>query len=237
MLNIQPFIFNWNNQFEKTCKIEADLLTIFDKVSIINSDDNKTKDGWTNIGNQSYFTKQFLTAINIFDGDVFFHIQGDIQFDRWNELIESARKYYDKYRWGIYAPNVDYTWYDSNNADIKAIEFTDYSNLKMVSNPDCTVWFIHKDIINQLKNNPFDLSFNKMGWGLDLILCANSYAQKRPVIRDYDYKVIHPRGTGYKQQEAATEMMELIYKCTPEIQNIIHKIRFNKEELSNYFRG
>ena len=57
MLNIQPFIFNWNNQFEKTCKIEADLLAIFDKVNIINSDDNKTKNGWTNIGNQSYFTK------------------------------------------------------------------------------------------------------------------------------------------------------------------------------------
>jgi len=237
MLNIQPFIFNWNNQFEKVSKIEADLLTIFDKVNVINSDDNKTKDGWTNIGNESYFTKQFLTAIHMFDGDVFFHIQGDIEFNRWNELVESAKKYYDKYRWGIYAPNVDYTWYDSNNADIKAIEFTDYSNLKMVSNPDCTVWFIHKDIVNQLKNNPFDLSFNKMGWGLDLILCANSYAQKRPVIRDYNYKVIHPRGTGYYQEEAAKEMMELIYKCTPEIQDIIHKIRFNKEELSNYFRS
>jgi hypothetical protein len=236
-LNIQPFIFNWKNQFEKTSKIESSLKNIFDKVTVINSDDDNSKDNWIDIGNDAYFTEQFMTAVNMFDGDIFFHIQGDISFDNWEELVSSAIKYFEEYNYGIYAPNVDYTWYDSNVADLKSIEFENYPNLKVVSNPDCTIWFIHKDIIDRLKNNPFDLSFNKMGWGLDLILCANCFINKRLVIRDYNFTVDHPQGTGYGKEQAGAEMVELISKCSKEIQTAIHYIRFNKEQLSNYFRS
>ena len=233
-LNIQPFIFNWKNQYEKTKKIESDLLKIFNKVHVINSDDENKEDNWINIGEESYFAKQFLTAIDKFDGDIFFHIQGDIQFDRWEELVESAKKYYEKYRWGIYAPNVDYTWYSSQNADVETVRFTEDDKLRIVSNPDCTVWFIHRDIVDTLKNNPFDLSFMKIGWGLDLILCGNSYLQKRLVIRDYEYTVAHPQGTGYVQNEAFEELGVLLNKCSPDLQNVINYIRFDRNYLVNY---
>lgn len=236
-LNIQPFIFNWRNQYEKTKKIESDLLKIFDKVQVINSDDNHNEDDWINIGEESYFAQQFLTAINMFDGDIFFHIQGDIEFDNWNELIESAKKYYEKYNWGIYAPNIDYTWYSSQNADISTIKFVEDTNLRAVSNPDCTVWFIHRDIINTLKNNSFDLSFMKFGWGLDLILCGNSYIQKRLIIRDYNYTVKHPKGTGYEQNQAFEELAILLNKCSPDLQYVINAIRFDRNFLVNFFRS
>jgi hypothetical protein len=236
-LNIQPFIFNWRNQYDKTKKIESSLLKIFDRVDVINSDDLHNEPHWTNIGEQAYFAEQFLTAVNMFDGDIFFHIQGDIEFDRWEELVDAAQKYYEKYQWGIYAPNVDYTWYSSQNADIQTIRFTEDTNLRAVSNPDCTIWFIHRDIINTLKQNPFDLSFMKYGWGLDLILCGNSYLQKRLVMRDYEFTVDHPPGTGYMQNEAFEELGVLLSKCNPDLQNVIQAIRFDRNFLVNYFRS
>lgn len=236
-MNIQPFIFNWRGQYEKTCKIESDLKNIFDKVTVINSDDNNKKDEWVNIGEESYFAHQFLKAIELFDGDIFFHIQGDITFDKWQDLVKDGIKYFDEFGWGIYAPNVDYTWYSANNADVNTIQFKQYENLKVVSNPDCTVWMIHKDVLSILKNAVPQLSHLKYGWGLDLLLCANSFLQKRLVIRDYNYTVQHPQGTGYAQEEAYKEMQYLIEKCDHNLQTTIHTIRFYKDELVHYFGG
>jgi len=72
-MNIQPFIFNWNRQFEKTCAIEDALSKVFEKVTVINSDDNNTRDGWIDIGDESYFSDQFRKALELFDGDVLLH--------------------------------------------------------------------------------------------------------------------------------------------------------------------
>ena len=120
-MNIQPFIFNWNRQFEKTCAIEDSLTPIFEKVTIINSDDNNTREGWIDIGDDSHFSDQFRKALELFDGDVLLHIQGDVSYDKWEELIEDAKKYLEYYDAGIYAPNIDYTWYSAENSDIESL--------------------------------------------------------------------------------------------------------------------
>ena len=231
-MKIQPFIFNWRGQYNKTCKIESDLEKIFDEVIVINSDDENKKDSWTNIGEHSYFASQFLKAVELFDGDIFFHIQGDVEFEKWEQLKEDALNHFRLYNWGIYAPNVNYTWYDAQNADVASLN----ANLKIVSNPDCTVWMIHKDILQILKDNLEVLKNLKHGWGLDLILCANSFLQKRYVIRNYSYTVKHPRGTGYQQDEAFNEMFALISKCDMYLQQTIELIRFRKEELVSFLQ-
>ena len=91
----QPFIFNWKGQFEKTCQKEEQLKKIFDKVIVINSDDTNEKLEWINVGDDYYFTDQFLKAVEVFDGDVMFHIQADASYDDFESLIEDAKKYYD----------------------------------------------------------------------------------------------------------------------------------------------
>ena len=85
-MNIQTFIFNWRGQYEKTIEKEIQLLSIGKHPIVINSDDEKTEEGWHNIGEASYFTDQFLKAIELFDGDVLFHIQGDASYDNWEKL-------------------------------------------------------------------------------------------------------------------------------------------------------
>ena len=176
-MNIQPFIFNWKGQYKKTIQKEKQLQKIFDKVIVINSDDDNEEDRWINIGDECFYTDQFLKALELFDGDVLFHIQGDASYDKLGELVKDAQKYFEEYEWGIYAPNVDYTWYTSENTDIQSLQ-SNHENIKMVADTDCTCWFIHKDIINEFKNRNIDMSDQKMGWGIDLCLSAISLDRK-----------------------------------------------------------
>lgn len=235
--NIQPFIFNWNNQFQKTIDIQNSLTPLFDKVNVINSDDNNTLPGWIDIGDECYFSDQFRKALEIFDGDVLFHIQGDVKYHDWEKLVHDARYYMDYYDAGIYAPNVDYTWYSSENADINSMD-SDHENIKMCACTDETVWFIRKDIIQEMFDRGVDFSDNKMGWGWDLVLAAICFDKGIPVIRDYNHTIDHPPGTMYDKELAAKEMNNLWLSLDDNLKTIIGKIKGSKvtrDQISQYF--
>ena len=237
-MNIQPFIFNWNKQFDKTCVIEESLSKIFDKVTVINSDDNNTRDGWFDLGDDAYFSDQFRKALELFDGDILMHVQGDVSYDNWEKLVEDARTYFDYYDAGIYAPNIDYTWYSSENADIDAIQ-ADHENIKMVACTDETVWFIHKEIIQEMTTRNVDFSNNKMGWGWDLVLASICFVNGRPVIRDYNHTIDHQPGTNYDKDVAGREMQNVWRTLDDELKTafaLIKGSKYDREKLSGYFQ-
>ena len=234
-MDIQPFIFNWNRQFEKSCAIEDALKPIFNKVTVINSDDNNTREGWVDIGDESYFSDQFRKALDLFDGDVLFHIRGDVVYDKWEELVEDAKKYFEHYNAGIYAPNIDYTWYSAENSDIDTLA-SDHPNIKMVASTDETVWFIKKEIIQEMLDRKVNFSNNKMGWGWDLVLAAICFSNSRPVIRDYNHTIDHPRGTDYNKEQAGQEMYDLWISLEDDIKKIVSYIKGDREKISEYFK-
>jgi len=233
-LNIQPFIFNWNRQFAKSCAIEDSLLKVFDKVTVINSDDHHTRTGWINLGDSAYFSDQFKQALALFDGDVLMHVQGDVSHDRWEQLVEDARFYMQHYNAGIYAPHIDFTWYTPDKTDIHSFR-SDHENIKMVACPDETVWFIHKDIIQEMMNRKVDFSNNVLGWGWDLVLCGVSFLMQRPVIRDYAHTILHPQGTNYNKRQAELEWRAIQKSLGKDLKKTIDYIRGNREKLADYF--
>tara|TARA_R100001591_G_scaffold87063_1_gene93229 strand:+ start:235 stop:942 length:708 start_codon:yes stop_codon:yes gene_type:complete len=234
-MKIQTFIFNWRNQYENTQK-KIDQLKLFGKKPIvINSDDEHKVSTWYNIGEESYFTAQMLKALELFNGDVFFHIQADASFNDWSVIYESAEKYFKKYKWGIYAPNVDYTWYVSERTDLDMFNIPE-KNLKMVANPDCTCWMIHKDIINEAIKRKIDFSPYKMGWSFDIIYTALSYMMKRPVLRDYAYTIDHPQGTNYNKGIAETEMHNFYQSLPEELQKPFGMIKGDRYQLTEYYK-
>jgi hypothetical protein len=234
-MNIHPFIFNWNRQFEKSCAIEDALKPIFEKVTVINSDGNNTRDGWIDIGDESYFSDQFRKALELFDEDIFLHIQGDVSYDNWEQLIEDAKKYFEYYDAGIYAPNIDYTWYSAENSDINSLS-SDHDNIKMVACTDETVWFIRKEIIQEMIDRKVDFSNNTMGWGWDLVLSSICFANSHPVIRDYNHTIKHPMGTNYNKEKASQEMLELWNSLDSDLKEIISYIKGDRENLIKYFQ-
>ena len=201
---------------------------------VINSDEEHEDEGWHNIGEDSYFTAQFLKALELFDGDVLFHIQADASFDDWKSLYQSAEDYFSIYNWGIYAPNVDYTWYNSERTNLTTFDL-DEAGIHMVANTDCTCWFIHKDIINKAKERGIDFSPYKMGWSFDIVYPAISYIEKRPVLRDYHYTIDHPRGTNYNTQQAEIEMNALYNTLDDEVKKAFWLVKYNKDELARYY--
>lgn len=233
-MNIQTFIFNWRGQYSETVKKETQIQELGRQPIIINSDDQYNDvPGWHHIGESSYFTAQYLKAIELFDGDILFHIQGDCNYDNWKKLYEDAEKYIEKYDCGIYAPNVDYTWYDSEKVDLY-FELED-PNLKMVSNPDCTCWFVHKDIINEAKQRNINFAPFQMGWSFDIVYTALSFMMQRPVLRDYDHTVQHPPGTNYNKVQAEKEMHEFYSTLPSDLQEAFRYIKGDRHQLNKYY--
>jgi hypothetical protein len=174
-MQIHLFIFNWRGQYEKTKEKEKILSSLENvKVTVINSDEAHMDEEWVHLGEQSFFTDQFMMALKLFEGDIFWHVQGDASYDKWKELVDDALRYYEKYEWGLYAPNLDYTWYDRTRTDIPGLVVSD-KNLKIVACTDCNCWFIHKDIINDFKERNIDMTPYTIGWGWDIIMPALSF--------------------------------------------------------------
>ena len=117
-VKIQSFIFNWRGQYDKTKEKISQLSDIGVNPIVINSDEAHNDEGWVNVGESAYFTDQFIKALELFDGDVLFHIQGDASYNDWFNLIKDAESSFETYNWGIYAPNVDYTWYEIGRAHV-----------------------------------------------------------------------------------------------------------------------
>jgi hypothetical protein len=198
---IHPFIFNWVGHYDRTIKLEAEFLKIFEKVTVINSDEKNQEDRWVNISEDAYFTEQFINAINIFDGDIMLHVQADASSDQWKEIVFSALVLNYKYDWGIYAPNVDYTTYIPENVDLKDIE----KGVKNVLFTDCTTWFLDRSVIEEFKNYLHVFGKTKYGWGVCRIASSISLKLKKPILRDYRYTIDHPKNTNYNTDKALEE--------------------------------
>jgi hypothetical protein len=231
---IQPFIFSWKGQYEQTIKVKEQFDKIFDNVIVINSDDENTPEDWINIGNGCYFSDQFRKALEIFkqsDKEFLWHIQADASFDNFAEIAEAADKVYETYEWGVYAPNVDDTYYIPSRTDVLELE----NNLRLVATTDNTCWIIHRDIVEDLLRNMSLMENNKLGWGWDLLICAFSHMRQRKVIRDYNYKINHPASTGYMKEQAEDEMQEMFRKCYPELRNVVLTIKGPVTQLANLY--
>lgn len=252
-MKIHILLFNWRGKFDevfnklvtfKTIKSELKDLNL--SITVINSDEAHDARGgidpdyagfeWINIGEDSYFGAQFAKAVEVFDGDIMMHVQGDCSYDSWKKLIQDALRYHEVFDWGIYAPNVDYTWYTSENADIDFLNNRKMfweGNLKWVSCTDCTCWFIDKEVIESYKALGFDMSKYKLGWGWDLILPTLSYLLEKPVIRDYNHKVDHPLSTNYNKDQGEREMAQMFIDLQEHNETLgrcVRMLKYDKEQ-------
>jgi hypothetical protein len=213
---IHPFIFNWPGQYENCLKLENQFKSVFGEVTVINSDDSHREDRWVNVGDEMYFTGQWSWAIELFKGDILFHTQADAYCEDLEGFINSALSNLEKYNWGIYEPAFDRN--DIIGADLFTADPKVDKNIKLVANTDCTMWLIHKDVIQGGKEKYDKYFFGlKYGWGIPQLYASESYKLNRPVIKDYNYIGHHPSGTGYSQNAAGLEkklvMREMLKRC------------------------
>jgi hypothetical protein len=226
-MNIHPFIFSWKGHYERTLALEKIFLKIFGRVTVINSEEEHRPGHWINLTDEAYFAKQFITACDLLDGDVMFHVQADVSYSDWEHVIGAAKKYYKKYNFGVYAPNIDYTTIVTKDIDFD-IKLED-RNLKFVSVTDCSAWFIDRSIIEYFKSN-FKEAYlkTKFGWGVCWCISSISILLGIPILRDYAFTLQHPKHTNYNSAIAGYRgrmFLKYIQHSNEEIWQNINQLR------------
>lgn len=226
-LRIRPFVFSWAGQFERACALEAAVGEAFGPVTVINAEDGRTRPGWVDVGAEAFMAAQFRRALDLFLADpaaeAMFHLQADAAYDDWGAIAAAARDAFAAYRWGVFAPNVDYTFHKARRVDVGAIRVP-HAGLRVVACTDSICWFVHRDVAQALQALQPALHATRYGWGLDVLAAAVAFVAGRPVLRDYSYTVRHPRGTGYAQDAAAHEMVEMFKGLPAPLRVAAHRI-------------
>ena len=230
---VQPFIFNWKGKYRNVNKIAGQFRSIFEDITVINSDDDYCPEDWVNIGDDFYFSGQFNTALKYFSGDIFFHVQGDVSYNRWQELVDDAIFYMQYYDCGIYAPNINHTHWPTEVVKIKdRNNLLEHESLDIVSCTDETVWFIHRDVLSKIGQHSIHFPYSDFGWGIDFVLSSISFLNKKLVLRDSSHTITHPKGRSYSFQQAMQQLKKLKDSLPLDVLEIVNLIQDkNKQDL------
>ena len=181
--NIELYIFNWKKVNNNSYKLYQEAIKYFKNVTIINCDENYQYDKDTkciNLNDNFYYGGQYQTAIsNVKCNNIFGIIVGDTININFQKLQQKLLLAFNTYNVGIYTIN------DLRSNHTKIIKnFSQKNNFKIVENTDCGIWFIHPDIVKNLKH----INYNELspyGWGIDIITIKESYKLNKYPIRDY----------------------------------------------------
>jgi hypothetical protein len=215
-MKIQTFIFNWKRHEANAAALEEKIARLA-HVVVINSEEGLSArhPGWIHLDDSAYFSEQWNKAIELFNGDLLFHIQADVEFDRFDALFARVESMWTKYTLGIYEPDIRVTipWFRYDKSKLQPIE-PDVFEIPMA---DCTCWFIDGQIVRKFPR--VDVSVNKFGWGICGVMAALSQLNGRRCIRDYRFTVSHPRGRGYSSAVAEQQRDVYIKSLAPELAN------------------
>ena len=178
---------------------------------------------------RSWLKKHHAKAKEIFSKTYFIEMFADIYDVKAELILQRACYVFGKYDCGVYAPNVNYIYWDFDTNKIPKLE----ENLYEVKNPESLFSIIHKDVLRGVVLNP---EKHKIGWGIDFLVCALAFLQNKLVIRDYITTVRHPRDRGYQNPEAVKEYQAYLNDLGKELKTLVlqmarkahHDLRRNK---------
>jgi hypothetical protein len=224
----QAFIFNWYRTSENAKKLQKQFFDLGIETYVINSHEKENNNGlpnWVHIGESGYMVQQYAKAKEIFSKTYFIEMFADIYHVKAELILKRACYVYSKYDCGVYAPNVNYIYWDFDKTKIPKLE----ENLYEVNNPESLFSIIHKDVLKDVVLDPVKY---KIGWGIDFLVCALASLQKKLVVRDYITTVRHPRDKGYKNHAAEKEYHEYLNDLGEELKNLVlQKVREARRDL------
>lgn len=150
-----------------------------------------------------YYSGLWNEALSMFDGSHMMIITSDVMIPDAAKLINNAKSFFRKESNWVYAPNVDYTFWQYYESDMP-----NYSvNVKVVPNTDGMCWMLSSDAAFSVGS--VDIEINKIGFGIDLLACMFATREGKIVGRDYSITVKHPQTRSY--DSAAAEEQEFAW--------------------------
>jgi hypothetical protein len=205
---IYTYVFSWKKVFKNALKIYNEVSKVFPNVYFIDCDETtgKTFPNQIKLTNKQYYGSQFETAINhIPENAILGIVVGDIKinYTDWNNVYKNLTDTFMTYDIGVYAP------FEKRTGWMKSKGTLSNKNLHNTNNTDCTVWFLHPDIVTVAKKLDIPKK-SPYGWGIDLVLCNYAIHKGKYVVYDTSVEVSNPKGTGYDCKKAGDQMNDLI---------------------------
>jgi hypothetical protein len=151
-----------------------------------------------------YYSGLWNEALDMLTGSHMMIITSDVTIHDVRKLINNAKAFFKSEKAAIYAPNVNYTFW---NYDMSSLP--DYSrDIKVVPNTDGMCWMLTSDAAFAVGN--VDNEVNKIGFGIDLLAAMFATREGKIVGRDYSITVTHPQTRSYDSTEAEKQEFEWI---------------------------
>ena len=210
-------IISWQGQHENAAHIARALSTSPDlRVVVIYSNAAEAPETgageWIQVPNAHFFGWKFKRALDGVHGDspAMVIIQADARADDWAALmsrcVECVRA---QPNLGLWTPKVDYTPWIPRRVDIARVAGTD---LMQVARTDGIVLALTRPVLERLRQ--LDYASNNLGWGIDCIAIAHSFARGLLVVRDDGGHVHHPRSRGYDHRAATAQWRQFLQQMT-----------------------
>lgn len=151
-----------------------------------------------------YYSGLWNEALSMFSGSHLMVITSDVKIPDASRLINNAKQFFKSDKAWIYAPNVNYTFWNYDLGSLPDIG----RNIKQVPNTDGMCWMLSSDAAFSVGN--VDNEINKIGFGIDLLAAMLAYRENKLVGRDYSIEVIHPQTRSYDSSEAEKQEFEWI---------------------------
>jgi hypothetical protein len=196
-VRVQGFVFNWKGHEAEAAELERAVGQCI-PVTVINSEERLSapRDHWVHLDDSAYFSEQWNRALELFEGDVLFHVQADAHLGDFERLLDRAITAFRRGDVGVYEPAVDYNSFQYETSRLRALD----TKLLEVPLTDQTCWLVARDVLRGLP--PVDVSVNRYGWGISPAVAAVCRLQGKLCVRDYGCPVSHPPGQGYSPEIA-----------------------------------
>jgi hypothetical protein len=169
---------------------------------------------WIRVPNTHFFGRKFARSIEASEADVLLVIQSDAGCESWPELFERCRSAFEEQPdLGIWAPAIDFTPWAPRQVDLGPIA----GSLTQVAQTDGVVLAVSRRVVDRLRT--LDYSSNNIGWGIDSIAIAFSYAYGMLVVRDNSVTVGHPWTRSYGSREARAQWSVFLEQMTDRERN------------------
>ncbi len=203
--DLQVFVFNYG-QMDNALKIRNQFDEIGVNAVILDSDSgNEVPElDYVYSFDNIYYSGLWNEALELLTGSHMMIITSDVTIPDARKLINNAKSFFRSEKAAIYAPNVNYTFW---NYELSALP--DFSrDVKIVPNTDGMCWMLTSEAAYSVGN--VDNEVNKIGFGIDLLAAMFATRDGKIVGRDYSITVIHPQTRSYDSSEAEKQEFEWI---------------------------
>lgn len=213
---IHAFIICWSGHEEHARQIAGALESSVDFLTVIYSNPSEQPETgageWIRVSDDWFYGRKCAETLRLHAGDIMLHVTADAKSDDWPQLVRRCRSIHEQYDdLGIWAPDIEYTDYLTETVRIASLGDP---RLLLVSQTDSIVWSMSAPVVRRLRE--LDYECNNLGWGIDWFAISHATANNLLVIRDMAVKIIHPRGTGYSDAHAISQMQEFLAQMTPQ---------------------